>query len=95
MLIYAGNLNHNLLEPYYNKGWTRTDIEVRSNHLRYWVPISRVRLQNIVHNQKYLVIFDGKLPQLLEITETELSPPIKKIAQILANAYPAFVTKEQ
>ena len=95
MLLYAGNLNHNLLEPYYNKGLTKTDIEVYSNHLRYWSPISRVRLQHLVQLQEYLVIFDGKLPQSLEITETELAPPIKKIAQLLVDAYPGFVTREQ
>lgn len=95
MLIYAGNLNHKLLEPYYNKGLTKTDIQVCSNHLRYWLPISRVRLENLVQTQKYLVIFDGKLPQSLEITKTELAPPIRKIAQLLVDAYPGFVTREQ
>lgn len=97
MMIYAGSLNHKLLENYYQQGSTKADIKVRTKEYPTWLPISRFRLTYLIEACKSFLILDlteKKVLTQLGYSELQMSPSTRKLAEALAVNYPQRVIRK-
>lgn len=95
MLVYAINFKHENLAPYYETGSTQADLQVKSSLPEYqgWIPIARFRLQQLIQHSQGFLILDFTKNRMLGEFETQLRPPVRKLAQKLAREYPSWVEK--
>jgi hypothetical protein len=93
MLVYASDLDHRLLRPYYEHKSTRADVEVQTNEFA-WCPVSDYRLRNIVENgpERMLLIeanpHHGILVNFRKSFEgIDRSETVQSLARVLAERF--------
>lgn len=95
MLVYAADLKHADLAPYYETGSTQADLQIKSSFPEYqnWIPIARFRLQQLLQHSQGFLILDCTEDKISREFETQLRPSIKKLAEKLARKYPSWIEK--
>ncbi|MFB2891352.1 hypothetical protein ACE1CI_00240 [Aerosakkonemataceae cyanobacterium BLCC-F50] len=101
MLVYASGIDHSVLQPYYCKGTTKADLEVRYYHEQLsqsnpsltnlrWQPMARFRIRHLLENSQGFLILNMSNRPIEEIKNfvTPLREPIKKLAEILCSKFP-------
>lgn len=104
MLVYASGIDHSVLQPYYCKGTTKADLEVRYYHEQLsqsnpsltnlrWQPMARFRIRHLLEHSKGFLILNMSAQPIEEIKSfvTPLREPIKKLAEILCKKFPLAI----
>lgn len=95
ILVYAADLKHEDLAPYYETGSTQADLQIKSSFPEYqnWIPIARFRLQQLLQHSQGFLILNCTKDKISREFETQLRPPVKKLAEKLARKYPSWIEK--